>query len=169
MSIEQNERIVISLDSKAAHPEVCAVVEAVIYRSDLEDITHDYRVLIRYQNRNLPIPERLQNLPERNFTPRERGFRLRYWRADDEDEKATLEFDMGKLVTFNQVQIMEKFNRIRAFELQYYEGGEWISFYKGSKMNYFSLKHEQIISRKVRLLLTKTEGGSPAIKMFDIY
>ena len=115
------------------------------------------------------MPERLQNLPERNFTPRERGFRLRYWRAGDEDKKAILEFDMGKPVTFSQVQIMEKFNRIRAFELQYFEEGEWISFYKGRKMNYFSLKQEQITSRKVRLLVTKSEGGAPAIKMFDLY
>jgi alpha-L-fucosidase len=142
---------------------------AVIYHSDLENITKDYRVLIRCRNRNLPIPERLQNLPEWGFTPRERGFRLRYWLADDEDNKATIEFDMGKQVTFNRVQIMEKFNRIRAFELQYFQEGEWISFYKGSKMNYLSLKHEQITSQKVRLLVTKTDGGAPAIKMFDIY
>jgi alpha-L-fucosidase len=210
VSIVQEKRIIISLDSEAAFPEVCTVIEleleqsamdippvstgygekslaadvkvtassqkfpntppeAVIYHSELEDKTKDYRVLIRCQNRNLPIPPELQNLPAWGFTPRERGFRLRYWRAGDEDTRPVLEFDMGRPVIFSQVQIMEKFNRIRAFELQYLMDGKWITFYKGNRLNYFSLKHEPISAQRVRLLITKTEEGAAAIKMFDLY
>ena len=208
--INQDEKLIITLDDKAALPEIYTIIEleleqsamyiapietgfiekslvadaivtasshafsnttaqAVIYHSELEHKTKDYRVLIRCQNRNLPIPERLKDLPEWDFTPRERGFRLRYWRAAEEDLNATIEFDMGKPVTFSQVQIMEKFNRIRAFELQYLEGSEWISFYKGARMNLFSLKHKPVKAQKVRLLVSETEGGAPAIKMFDLY
>lgn len=209
-TINQDEKLTISLDDKAALPEMYTIIEleleqsamdiapietgfiekslvadaivtassqaypnttpeAVVYHSELEHKTADYRVLIRCQNRNLPIPEELKNLPDWSFTPRERGFRLRYWRAAEEDTNAALEIDMGKPVTFSQVQIMEKFNRIRAFELQYLKGSEWISFYKGGKMNLFSLKHEPINAQKVRLLVTETEDGAPAVKMFDLY
>ena len=209
-TIKQGDKLLITLDKKAAQPEMYTIVEleleqsamdiapietgymeksltadavvtassqafpetspeAVVYHSELEDKTGDYRVLIRCQNRNLPIPEGLENLPEWSFTPRERGFRLRYWRAAEEDTNATLEIDMGKPVTFSQIQIMEKFNRIRAFELQYFSDNRWISFYKGGKMNLFSMKHKPVTAQKVRLLVTETEGGGAAIKMFDLF
>jgi alpha-L-fucosidase len=143
--------------------------EAVVYHSELEDITSDYRILIRNTNKGLPIPEELKKLRKWNFTPRERGFRLRYWRAAEDDKNPTLEIHLGNPVTFSKTKIMEKFNRIRSFTLQYMENDEWKTYYEGKRMNFFSLKHDPITAQKVRLIVSETEGGGPAIKMFDLY
>ena len=75
---------------------------------------------------------------------------------------------MGNPVTFNQVKITEEFDRIRKFELQYKNNGQWKTIIDGTKIGQNYVKDfESIAAGRVRLnILDATEG--PTIWEFQL-
>jgi len=143
---------------------------APILIPEIEENQGDYRKLWVLKNKGKEIPEELQGLTVYDFIMRARGFRTRYWMAAD-DKQPWLEVDLGEPKTISEVHLLEKFCRIRAFEMQYEKGGKWISFYKGGRMNFFDVKlAEPITAQKVRVVITeRTKEGPPGIKIFDLF
>jgi alpha-L-fucosidase len=90
------------------------------------------------------------------------------WATDYGIKQAWLEVDMGKTVTFNRVKISEEYDRIRKFELQYKNNGQWKTIIDGTKIGQNYVKDfEPIAARQVRLnILDATEG--PTIWEFQL-
>jgi hypothetical protein len=147
--------------------------DAALYHTFLEQNAAAYGRLQRFKNRNKGevIPDDLASLPPYPFAARKRGYRFRYWMAAEDDKQPWLEVDLGQLTTIREVHIMEKFCRIRGFELQYLKDGNWITFYRGGRMNFFDLKLAQPINaQKVRVVITeRTKEGPPGLKIFDLF
>jgi len=75
---------------------------------------------------------------------------------------------MGKAVTFNQVKISEAYDRIRKFELQYKNDGQWKTIFEGTKIGEdYTKDFTPVTSQYVRLnILDATEG--PTIWEFQL-
>lgn len=143
----------------------------VVHISEIEDNSALYRKKWFRLKREEELTEEMKNLTDYPFEKRSRGFRLRYWVAAKEDPQPWLEVDLGSVKKISDVHLMEKFNRIRAFKLQYEKDGKWVTFYKGKRLNFFDLKlKEPIEAQKVRLLITRqSDEGPPGIKIFDLF
>ncbi|MCC6127336.1 MAG: alpha-L-fucosidase [Pirellulales bacterium] len=94
---------------------------------------------------------------------------LTRWGCDTGTHSAWLEVDLGQPLTFNRTEIVEAYGRIRRFELQVEENGQWRTFYRGTTIGEeFSAKFAPVTGRKVRLnLLDAVEA--PSICEFQLY
>ena len=90
------------------------------------------------------------------------------WATDSGVKQAWLEVDMGKPVTFNRVKISEEYERVREFELQYKNNGQWKTFTHGTKIGQNYIKDfEPVTAGEVRLnILDATDG--PTIWEFQL-
>jgi alpha-L-fucosidase len=90
------------------------------------------------------------------------------WATDSGVKQAWLEVDMGKPMTFNRVKISEEYERVREFELQYKDNGQWKTFDRGTKIGPEYMKDfEPVTAGKVRLnILDATDG--PTIWEFQL-
>ncbi|HUT46078.1 MAG TPA: alpha-L-fucosidase [Sedimentisphaerales bacterium] len=90
------------------------------------------------------------------------------WATDSGVKQAWLEVDMGKPMTFNRVKISEAYGRVRQFELQYKDNGQWKTFIRGTKIGPDYVKDfEPVTAGQVRLnILDATEG--PTISEFQL-
>jgi len=90
------------------------------------------------------------------------------WATDSGVKQAWLEVDMGKQVTFNRVKISEEYERVREFELQYKNNGQWKTFTHGTKIGQNYIKDfEPVTAGEVRLnILDATDG--PTIWEFQL-
>jgi len=90
------------------------------------------------------------------------------WATDYGVKQAWLEVDMEKPVTFNRVRISEAYDRVRKFELQSKDNGQWNTFAHGTKIGSEYVKDfEPVTSEQVRLnILDATEG--PTIWEFQL-
>jgi len=143
--------------------------DAVVYHSDLEKFIP--LMVKKFRMGKKGIPNDHIKVPEQtySFELRERGFRHRYWMPAENDTTPWITVNLGESQTFDEVYIMEKYDRIKEFELQYFnKKGEWISFYQGGSVNYFCLKVKPITTRQVRLIIRESRG-IPAIKMIDLF
>jgi alpha-L-fucosidase len=91
------------------------------------------------------------------------------WATDSGIQKAWLEVDLGKPVTFNRVKIDEEYNRVREFELQYRQGNRWKTFVQGTRLGHdYSKQFEPVTARYVRLNILKATDG-PTICEFQLF
>lgn len=90
------------------------------------------------------------------------------WATDYGVKQAWLEVDLGKQVTFDQINISEEYNRIRKFELQYKDNSEWKTFIRGTRIrDNYSTRFEPLAAQYVRLnILDAIEG--PTIYEFHV-
>ena len=90
------------------------------------------------------------------------------WATDFGVKQAWLEVDMGKPMTFNRVKISEEYERVREFELQYKDDGQWKTFAHGTKIGPDYVKDfEPVTAGQVRLnILDATDG--PTIWEFQL-
>jgi alpha-L-fucosidase len=91
------------------------------------------------------------------------------WATDGGTKQAWLEVDLRQPVTFNSVEIDEAYaGRVRSFELQYADGLQWKSFYRGTTLGErFTAKFGPITAQRVRLnVLDATDG--PTITEFRL-
>jgi len=90
------------------------------------------------------------------------------WATDSGVKQAWLEVDMGKPITFNRVKISEEYERVREFELQYKDNGQWKTFTRGAKIGPDYVKDfEPVTAGQVRLnILDATDG--PTIWEFQL-
>jgi alpha-L-fucosidase len=75
---------------------------------------------------------------------------------------------MEKPVTFSRVKISEAYDRVRKFELQYKDDGQWKTFIEGTRIGQSYVKDfEPVTAGQVRLnILDAIEG--PTIWEFQI-
>jgi alpha-L-fucosidase len=90
------------------------------------------------------------------------------WATDSGVKQAWLEVDMGKPVTFDRVRISEAYDRVRKFELQCKNEGQWKTFARGITIGSEYVKDFELVTAKeVRLnILDATEG--PTIWEFQL-
>ena len=90
------------------------------------------------------------------------------WATDSGVKQAWLQVDMGKPITFNRVRISEEYGRVREFELQCKDKGQWRTFVHGTKIGSDYVKDfEPVTAGQVRLnILDATDG--PTIREFQL-
>ena len=100
-----------------------------------------------------------------------RGHFWRYWMPKEWDEQPWIEVDMGRPETFNQIGITELFGKVRGYELQYFDGTDWTTFFSRDSTIDNLIVHlaKPITAQRVRLLITKTNGQFPTIVVFDLF
>lgn len=91
------------------------------------------------------------------------------WATDSGTSQAWLSVNLGESKTFDQIHIYEEYDRIKAFELQYKEQNEWITFHKGITIgDHFKLKVDPITARQIRLKINDATEG-PTIWEFHVF
>jgi alpha-L-fucosidase len=98
----------------------------------------------------------------------------RYWVAKSSDQQPWLEIDFGKPKTFNKITMLEKFNRIKVYQLEYLKDGKWIVFSDGTGLGSKSIALEKpITAQKVRLHIflwgTDDVNSGPGMREFDFW
>ena len=90
------------------------------------------------------------------------------WATDSGIKQAWLEVDLGKPMAFNRVKISEAYDRVRKFELQYKNEGQWKTFAHGTIIGSEYVKDfGPVTAKEVRLnILDATEG--PTIWEFQV-
>jgi alpha-L-fucosidase len=91
------------------------------------------------------------------------------WATDATTRQAWLEVDLGKPVTFIRAMIDEAHPvRVQAFELQYRDGDEWKTFYKGKTIGVkFWATFDPVMAQYVRLNVLDATNG-PTITEFQL-
>ncbi|MCK4923124.1 MAG: alpha-L-fucosidase [Bacteroidales bacterium] len=96
-----------------------------------------------------------------------------WWEPKNGDKDLYMGFEFPKDVSFTWLTLSEQIRNasIREFELQYWDDDQWISFFHGCEIGFdFSLKTDRITTRKVRIVVLKTqENSNPNISSFKIY
>ncbi len=92
------------------------------------------------------------------------------WATDFGVSECWLEVDLGEVRQFSSVMIDEAYaGRVKSFELQYKDGSEWKTFYKGEGIGEkFKAEFEPVKARYVRLFVKQASEG-PTINEFQIF
>ena len=99
-----------------------------------------------------------------------RGHFWRHWSPKADDSQPWLAIDLGDSKTFSRVNIVELYEDIRGYQLQYKKNGKWKTFYQGDRVEDLSIQLAQpITAQEVRLLITKTSEDLPKISKFDLF
>jgi len=116
-------------------------------------------------------PELLKKMP---WLSRERGHIWRFWMADGSDKQPWIELNLGEPKTFRRISLLEKYSRIKSFELQISEGEGWKTVVVGEELGNQSFElAAPVTAARVRLLITRFESDipaeGPAIHIFDLF
>ena len=99
-----------------------------------------------------------------------RGHFWRHWSPSADDKQPWLAVDLGEPKTFTRVAIVELYEDIRGYKLQYKKDGEWTTFHEGTRVEGLSIQlAKPITAQEVRLLITKTSKDLPKITKFDLF
>ncbi len=92
------------------------------------------------------------------------------WATDAGTRQAWLEVDLGESQSFERVQIEEAYpGRVKRFELQVQDGGEWKSFFHGTELGaHFVHKFPSVTGRKLRLNILEASEG-PTLWEFQVF
>jgi alpha-L-fucosidase len=91
------------------------------------------------------------------------------WATDTGTGQAWLEVDLGKSTTFNRAVISEEFDRVKQFELQCRDDGQWRTITEGTKIGKkLKLEFSPVTARHVRLNILKASDG-PTIWEFQLF
>jgi alpha-L-fucosidase len=93
------------------------------------------------------------------------------WATDDDTANCWLEVDLGKPKTFDRAMIDECVDygvRVKAFQLQYQQDGDWKTFCKGTSIGKdHEVTFDSVTAQRVRLNI---EGaGGPTINEFQLF
>lgn len=93
------------------------------------------------------------------------------WATPDDTKKATLTVNLGKKTTFNKVVFTQLEQRIKSYQIQYWNGSTWETAYKGENPeSKESVTFSPVTGSKVRLDITNaTSGEGPSIWEFEVY
>ena len=91
------------------------------------------------------------------------------WAADSGIRRAWLEVDLGRPTTFSRAWLDEVYDRVRSFELQYKDGQQWKTFYKGTTIGqqYATPTFAPVTAQNVRLNVLDASDG-PTITEFEL-
>ena len=94
------------------------------------------------------------------------------WATDSGQKPAWIEVDLEEPRSIDRVFIDEpaEYQRIQAFELQYFDGNAWKSFYSGNTVGpeWSAVIEPVLVGRRVRLNVLKSTDG-PTIREFQLY
>jgi len=91
------------------------------------------------------------------------------WATDAGTKQAWLTVDLGKPTAIGRAVINEAFDRVRAFELQYDDAGQWRTFASGTTIGENKLiTFDPVTVRRVRLNITQAVDG-PTIWEFQLF
>jgi len=112
-----------------------------------------------------------QNMPEHGARMAVDDDDATRWATDAATRQCWLEVDLGKQETFDHALIDECVTygvRVMAFELQYREGSDWKTFFKGTAMGRNrEVKFAPVTARHVRLSIDGKDG--PTINEFQLF
>jgi len=82
------------------------------------------------------------------------------WATDGGTKAAWIAIDLGKPVTIEGGAIEEEFpGRVEKFELQSKDGGQWKTFFSGTKLGHFSQTFPPVTARHFRLNILQASEG----------
>ncbi|MHB8897902.1 MAG: alpha-L-fucosidase [Thermoguttaceae bacterium] len=91
------------------------------------------------------------------------------WTFNRDQPTAWLEVDLGAECTFDRAWLNEPYGRIRQFELQAEQEGQWVTFHRGTTMGEnCQLEFEPVTARRVRLVVQKTTIN-PLVGEFQLF
>ncbi|VGO12673.1 hypothetical protein PDESU_01226 [Pontiella desulfatans] len=92
------------------------------------------------------------------------------WNSKDgESENQWLEFSFEQELPVNQVDVLEMFDRVSSYRVQYMKGGQWVDWVSGQKLGKKTHKLEQVVTSKVRLCMDTTNGAkSVSVAEFSV-
>ena len=91
------------------------------------------------------------------------------WATDSGTKAAWLEVDLGKPETFDRASLIEEFDRVRRFELQWKDGEKWETFARGEKIgDQLTVQFKPVTARIVRLNILEATDG-PTICEFQLF
>jgi alpha-L-fucosidase len=100
------------------------------------------------------------------------GNKETYWTTDDWTASADVEFDLGGDRTFNVAELVEHIRtgqRISAFVLEAWDGGNWKEFARGTTVGYKRLlRFNEVTASKVRLRVLDSRV-CPTLSGFGLY
>ena len=130
----------------------------------------DNKIQIRSSGKRKYTKEEIERI-KKQVGGNHRGHFWRFWMPKEGDEQPWIEVDLGAPERFSRVGITELFGKVRSYELQYYDGKDWKTFYaQNSTIDNLSVHlAKPITAQRVRLLITKTSGKLPTIVMFDLF
>ena len=87
------------------------------------------------------------------------------------DEQPWIEVELEEAKPFHRVGITELFGKVRGYQLQYLDGEHWKPFYhgRGTIDNLIVHLANPSTARRVRLVITETNGQLPTIVAFDLF
>ncbi|MDR6553358.1 alpha-L-fucosidase [Paenibacillus qinlingensis] len=95
-----------------------------------------------------------------------------YWCPPEGTERAELELDLGKVMTWDRIVLKEYIQsgqRIERFQLAYKEGEEWKPLYEGTVVGYKKIcRVPRITARYIRLAITESRVN-PTLNHFGVY
>ena len=100
------------------------------------------------------------------------GDRETYWAAGDGTLQATLEVDLGRPTTFDNVRIQEYLplgQRVAAFEIEARTGGQWKKFAEGQTIGPRRiLRAQPVTADALRVKLTRCLA-CPTLSTIEVY
>jgi alpha-L-fucosidase len=91
------------------------------------------------------------------------------WATDAGTHQAWLELDLGSVKTFSRVVINEALDRVQSFQLQWFDGSAWQTFWTGTTLgNQWSQNFPPVTARRVRLNILDASDG-PTVWEFQIF
>jgi alpha-L-fucosidase len=98
----------------------------------------------------------------------------RFWRAKANDKQPWIEIDMGQPKLFNKITILEKFDRIRAYRLEYKKDDKWILISQGGPIGRLTFALDKpVTAQNVRLKIlmwaSDVQNEGPGIREFYIW
>ena len=79
-----------------------------------------------------------------------------------------MDFDTPR--TFNTTRIREESNRVTAYEIQYWNGSDWITCASGTTLGADKVdKFKQVTASRIRLAIKGVSSGHPAIREFEVH
>ena len=92
------------------------------------------------------------------------------WAPSDEQSKDWwLEVDLGINQTFNSACIIEAFNRVSAYHIQYWNGSTWITNATGSSIGGNKVdRFDTVSASRVRLCMDRVTSATPSISEFEL-
>ncbi|VGO12674.1 Arylsulfatase [Pontiella desulfatans] len=68
----------------------------------------------------------------------------------------------------NRVEVIERFNRVKTYRIQYQKEGEWVEWASGTSLGKKTLDLPTVTTSNVRICMDKVAGGSVSIAEFTV-
>ncbi|HYG34967.1 MAG TPA: alpha-L-fucosidase [Clostridia bacterium] len=150
----------------------------IIHENDVQSLREFRRILDATFARNLAKQAKLNasntRADAKQFAPKNLvdNKRNTYWATDDSNCTPEVVLEFAKPVTFNVVNLREYLplgQRVEAFALDQWQGGQWVEFAKGTSIgNRRLIRGNPITTEKVRLRITQAPV-CPALSEFGIF